>query len=121
VDDNIDAASTLGTILKLLGHTAYCISDPHQVIATVEAFAPEIVFLDLGMPEISGYDIARALRACPAGEKLMLVALTGWGQLEDRRRTAAAGFDHHIVKPADLDTIRHICNRDAVPRNVSAA
>jgi len=127
VDDNIDAAATLGTLLQLLGHAAHCLSDPHQVVETFEAFAPEIVFLDIGMPGLSGYDVARLLRAHPAGQKTMLVALTGWGQAEDRKRTTEAGFDHHIVKPADLDTIQRICNRDIVsaaaslPGNSSAA
>ena len=61
------------------------------------------------MPGLSGYDVARLLRSNPASKKATLVALTGWGQPEDRRRTEEAGFDHHIVKPADLDTLRHIC------------
>ena len=126
VDDNIDAAATLGTILQLLGHAAHCLSDPHQVIETFEAFAPEIVFLDIGMPGLSGYDVARQLRAHPAGQKVMLVALTGWGQAEDRKRTTEAGFDQHIVKPADLETIQRICNRESIenglaPGNSAAA
>jgi CheY-like chemotaxis protein len=110
----------------LLGHAAHCLSDPQQVIETVEAFAPEIVFLDIGMPGLSGYDVARQLRAHPAGRDLTLVALTGWGQAEDRKRTTEAGFDHHVVKPADLETIQRICKREAVatglpPGNLSAA
>src|SRR5260221_2411092 len=122
----MDAAATLGTLLQLLGHAAHCLSDPHQVIETFEAFAPEIVFLDIGMPGLSGYDVARQLRAHPAGRNVTLVALTGWGQAEDRKRTTEAGFDHHIVKPADLETIQRICNRegDAVrsrPGKLSAA
>jgi len=112
VDDNLDAAATLGTILNLLGHTAHCLNDPHHVVETVEAFAPEIVFLDIGMPGLSGYDVARTLRAHPAGKGLILVALTGWGQIEDRKRTSDAGFDHHIVKPADVATIQRICGAE---------
>jgi signal transduction histidine kinase len=125
VDDNLDAAGTLSTLLQLLGHVAHCLSDPQQVLGTFEEFAPEIVFLDIGMPGLSGYDVARALRAHPAGKDVMLVALTGWGQAEDRKRTAEAGFDHHIVKPADLETIQRICNREVAPvpatTNLSAA
>jgi len=126
VDDNIDAAATLGTILQLLGHAAHCLSDQHQVIETFEAFAPEIVFLDIGMPGLSGYDVARQLRAHQAGRKVTLVALTGWGQAEDRKRTTEAGFDHHIVKSADLETIQRICNRESsanglTPGNSAAA
>ena len=119
VDDNADAAATLGTILQLLGHAAHCLNDPHEVMETVVAFAPEIVFLDIGMPGLNGYDVARELRAHPAGRSLTLVALTGWGQAEDRKRTAEAGFDHHVVKPADLETIQRICNGDFVAAKVS--
>lgn len=110
VDDNLDAAHTLATILQLLGHATQCLSDPHQVVAAVDAFAPDIVFLDIGMPGMSGYDVARRLRARHAtADALTLVALTGWGQPEDRRRTAETGFDHHLVKPADLAAIERIC------------
>jgi signal transduction histidine kinase len=125
VDDNVDAAGTLVTLLQLLGHAAAFVSDPYQVIDSVEAFAPDLVFLDLGMPGLSGYDVAHRLRAHPAGARVTLVALTGWGQPEDRKRTAAAGFDCHIVKPVDLATIERICNGDiastAVPSNVTVA
>jgi len=118
VDDNADAAATLGTILQLLGHAAHCLNDPHEAVECVAAFAPEIVFLDIGMPGLNGYDVARQLRAHPAGRSLTLVALTGWGQAEDRKRTAEAGFDHHVVKPADLATIQRICNGDFVAAGV---
>ncbi len=84
-------------------------SDPYKVVDAFEVFSPQVVFLDIGMPGLSGYDVARLLRANPASKKATLVALTGWGQPEDRRRTEEAGFDHHIVKPADLDALRHIC------------
>jgi len=67
------------------------------------------VFLDIGMPGLNGYDVARLLRARPEGANLHLVALTGWGQPEDRRRTTEAGFDHHLVKPTDAETIQRIC------------
>ena len=80
-----------------------------ETIAAVESFEPDIVFLDIGMPGLSGYDVARRLRA-HAGAQLTLVAVTGWGHAEDRRRTAAAGFDHHLVKPADMAAISSICN-----------
>lgn len=109
VDDNVDSAETLATILQLLGHEARCVSDPHAVVEAVEAFSPQVVFLDIGMPGMSGYEVAHLLREKPATRPLTLVALTGWGQLEDRRRTREAGFDHHIVKPAELEAIRRIC------------
>jgi signal transduction histidine kinase len=110
VDDNEDAADTLAMILQLLGHVTLCISDPHKVVDAVDAFAPDIVFLDIGMPGLSGYDVARRLRSRVANQALTLVALTGWGQPEDRRRTAETGFDHHLVKPAELAAIQRVCN-----------
>ena len=67
------------------------------------------MFLDIGMPTLSGYDLARQLRALPGGEDRLLIAVTGWGQPDDRRRTAEAGFDHHLVKPPELDAVRGIC------------
>jgi CheY-like chemotaxis protein len=109
VDDNADAADSLALILQLLGHETQCVSDPYKVVDAVDAFSPQVVFLDIGMPGLSGYDVARLLRSNPASEKATLVALTGWGQPEDRRRTEEAGFDHHVVKPADLEALRHIC------------
>jgi len=110
VDDNQDAADTLAMILQLLGHATHCVSDPHEVVDAVDTFAPDIVFLDIGMPGMSGYDVARRLRARASSQELTLVALTGWGQPEDRRRTAETGFDHHLVKPAELAAIQRICN-----------
>jgi CheY-like chemotaxis protein len=67
------------------------------------------VFLDIGMPGLSGYDVARLLRTRPDGDRMTLVALTGWGQPEDRRRTTDAGFDYHLVKPTDVETIQRVC------------
>ncbi|HEX6833038.1 MAG TPA: response regulator [Rudaea sp.] len=110
VDDNTDSADSLAKILELLGHEARCISDPHLVAETVESFQPDVVFLDLGMPGLSGYEVARTLRSNPNNADLTLVALTGWGQPEDRRRTSESGFNHHLVKPADLAAIQKICS-----------
>ena len=70
---------------------------------------PDVVFLDVGMPGRSGYDVAQALRAAPGGSSVLLVAVTGWGQPEDRQRTRDAGFDHHLVKPPELATVQAIC------------
>jgi CheY-like chemotaxis protein len=109
VDDNQDAADTLAMMLELMGLQVQRLYEPHDVEAAFAAFAPDVVFLDVGMPGRSGYDIASALRAMPTGNGVLLVAVTGWGQPEDRRRTQAAGFDHHLVKPPELDAIRGIC------------
>jgi CheY-like chemotaxis protein len=110
VDDNRDSADTLAMMVELLGHEVRCLYDPHEVPAVVDEFAPDVVFLDVGMPGLSGYDLARVLRSADGGERLLLVAVTGWGQPEDRRRTRDAGFDRHLVKPADLAAIREICS-----------
>ncbi len=109
VDDNQDSADTLAMMLELLGHDTQRVYDPRAAVETVAAFAPDVVFLDIGMPGLSGYDVARLLRASPNGERLMLVAVTGWGQPEDRRRTSDAGFDHHLVKPPEMAAICEIC------------
>jgi signal transduction histidine kinase len=109
VDDNRDAADTLAMMLELMGLQVQRLYEPHDVEAAFAAFAPDVVFLDVGMPGRSGYDIASALRAMPTGNGVLLVAVTGWGQPEDRRRTQAAGFDHHLVKPPELHAIRDIC------------
>jgi len=88
----------------------HCLYEPAGFEACFDAFAPGVVFLDVGMPGRSGYDVAQALRARPKGDGVLLVAVTGWGQPEDRRRTQAAGFDHHLVKPPELPAIQAICS-----------
>ena len=109
VDDNRDAADTLAMMLELLGLQVRTLYAPTGVEDEVAAFAPHVVFLDVGMPGRTGYDVARALRALHPADPLLLVAVTGWGQPEDRRRTGEAGFDHHLVKPPELDAIQAIC------------
>jgi signal transduction histidine kinase len=113
VDDNRDAADTLGMMLELMGLDVRRLYEPHAVEAEFAAFAPDVVFLDVGMPGRSGYDVASGLRAMPAGGDALLVAVTGWGQPEDRLRTRAAGFDEHVVKPPEFEAIRDICLRVA--------
>jgi signal transduction histidine kinase len=109
VDDNRDAADTLAMMVRTLGHDVSLLYDPLQVEAEVERFDPDLVFLDVGMPRRSGYDIARSLRAQRAPDTLAIVAVTGWGHAEDRDRSRAAGFDEHLVKPPQLDAIRRLC------------
>ncbi len=114
VDDNRDAADTLAMMVRMLGHEVKQIYDPQQVEAEVEHFDPTVIFLDVGMPGRSGYDIAGSLRRRQGGRALEIVAVTGWGQPEDRERTRDAGFDEHLVKPPQLEAIRRICA--AAPR-----
>ena len=110
IDDNQDSADTLAMMLELLGHDTRRLYDPRDAVATVEAFVPDVVFLDIGMPGLSGYDVARMLRASSIGVQPVLVAVTGWGQPDDRRRTLDAGFDHHLVKPPEMAAICRICD-----------
>jgi CheY-like chemotaxis protein len=104
-------------MLELLGHDVHRLYDPQEAVDEVERFNPDLVFLDIGMPNLSGYELARQLRAQRGGADRVLVAVTGWGQPDDRRRTAEAGFDHHLVKPPDLDIVRTLCD-EAVQRPV---
>jgi signal transduction histidine kinase/DNA-binding response OmpR family regulator len=105
VDDNRDAAESLALLLSVAGHqTRVCHDGPSAVAAAAE-FRPEAVLLDIGLPGMDGYEVARRLRAEPAMPRALLIALTGYGQLEDQRRAHEAGFDHHLVKPADLDAL----------------
>ena len=105
VDDNRDAADTLAALLAAMGHTTATAHDGDAALRTLAAFAPAVVFLDLGMPGMSGYDVAAEIRKDPRNDGLRLVALTGWGGPADRERSARAGFDLHLTKPATLDTI----------------
>ncbi|MCC2955648.1 response regulator [Massilia sp. IC2-477] len=108
VDDNRDAAETLAAVLGQLGHQALVANDGHQALRMMAGFQPEVVFLDLGMPGMSGYDVAGAIRSEPAYAGVRLVALTGWGGAADRERTARAGFDHHLTKPATTAAIEEV-------------
>jgi len=100
-DDNRDAADSLAMLLGLLGHDVRTARDGVEAVEVAEAFRPEVILLDIGMPRLDGYGACRRIRAQSWGGGVFLVALTGWGQEEDKRRAAEAGFDAHLVKPAD--------------------
>jgi PAS domain S-box-containing protein len=108
VDDNEDAADSLGMLLQFLGAEVMVVHDGKSALAALGTFAPAVVLLDLGMPEMNGLEVARRVREDPDHKGVTLVALTGWGQREDRRRTHEAGFDYHLVKPADVSTLQSI-------------
>ncbi|MCM5678788.1 ATP-binding protein [Schlegelella sp. S2-27] len=101
-DDNVDFATSLGEVLEALGHRVMLAHDGVAAMAAARARPPAVAFLDIGMPGLNGYEVARRLRAEPATRAALLVAVTGWGQNSDRERAREAGFDHHLVKPADL-------------------
>jgi CheY-like chemotaxis protein len=105
VDDNVDAADSLALLLKLTGQEVRVAHDGPTALLVAEAFRPQVVLLDIGMPGMDGYEVARRLRGQPEGRSALVVALTGWGQDHDRRRSAEAGFDHHLVKPVEPDAL----------------
>jgi PAS domain S-box-containing protein len=105
VDDNKDAAETLGALLRLRGHEVQVAFDGATALAAARASRPDFILLDLGMPGMDGYEVAQQLREQPALRHTVLVALTGWGQEDDRRRSQAAGFDFHMVKPVEPDLV----------------
>jgi signal transduction histidine kinase len=111
VDDNVDVARTLAEGLRSLGSVVVEAFDGPSALAIAESFAPELALLDIGIPEMDGYELARRLRAMPVTSDIRLVALTGFGQDADRQRSSAAGFDEHLVKPVELATLREILER----------
>jgi CheY-like chemotaxis protein len=101
VDDNQDAAESISQYLQLEGHEVKAVGDGMQALACAPVFAPQIVVLDIGLPVLSGYEVARRMRKMPATKGALLIALTGYGQKEDQMRAMDAGFDRHFVKPTD--------------------
>jgi CheY-like chemotaxis protein/two-component sensor histidine kinase len=121
VDDNRDAADSLAVLLELLGaevHLAYSGAD---ALRAVEACRPDVVLLDIGMPEMDGYEVARRIRARTGPGGPTLIALSGWGHDEYLRRTQEAGFDHHVIKPADLDALKALLTSLGSPRESHSA
>jgi PAS domain S-box-containing protein len=111
-DDNRDGAAALGLLLTLAGHDAHFAHDGVEAVAVAERVRPDVVLLDIGMPRLNGLEAARLIREQPWGSSMMLVALTGWGQEEDRRKSKTAGFDHHMVKPIDYLTLARLLAED---------
>jgi signal transduction histidine kinase len=106
VDDNEDATRSLSMLLEMAGHEVQICHDGPSALRTAEAFGPEVVLLDIGLPGMDGFEVARRLRAQPVSPRPLLVALSGYSQAEDQRRARESGFDHHLVKPADPETLR---------------
>jgi CheY-like chemotaxis protein/two-component sensor histidine kinase len=108
VDDNVDAANSLALLLKLSGHDVQAAYDGPSALLVAETFHPQLVLLDIGMPGMDGYEVARRLRKQQDHQTAVLAALTGWGQEEDRRRAMEAGFDYHFVKPIEPDALEQL-------------
>src|SRR5262245_19500386 len=114
VDDNEDAAAWLGVLFQLASAEVYLAHSGAQALAVAARFKPEVILLDIGLPDLSGYEVAREIRQSSWATRAALIALTGWGQPEDRERSVAAGFDRHLVKPAQPDELM-ACVLDALP------
>ncbi len=112
VDDNRDAAESLGELLSALGAIVRVVHSGREALETLDSFAPDSVLLDIGMPDMDGYEVARKIRSTAEHGDVLLIALTGWGQEHDQRRSLAAGFDHHVVKPPDIDKLRDLLTMD---------
>ena len=108
VDDNTDAAESLGVLLDIEGHAAHIAHTGAEALQIAQEHALDVVFLDIGLPDMSGYDVARRLRMLPGLQQTLLVALTGWGTQDDRQRTREAGFDRHLTKPAELPAVEEL-------------
>jgi PAS domain S-box-containing protein len=121
VDDNLDAANTMAMLLRILGHDVRTAHDGSSAMEAAQAWRPDIVLLDIGLPGMDGYEVARRLRAIPDLRACILVAVTGYGQEEDRRRSANAGFDHHLVKPVDPQALTELLAECASPRAAAVA
>jgi CheY-like chemotaxis protein len=111
VDDNRDAAETLTTFLEMLGVQARSVHAGGDALPATRDFAPDVVLLDIGLPDMDGYAVARAIRADAQVAHVRLIALTGWGAEDDRRRALASGFDHHLTKPVDLGVLEDLLRR----------
>ncbi len=108
VDDNRDSADSLAMMLQFMGNEIRTAYDGQEAVAVAGDFRPDVVLLDIGLPKLNGYEACRRIRVQPWGKDLVLIAVTGWGQDEDRRRSHEAGFDHHMVKPVDPHVLRKL-------------
>jgi DNA-binding response OmpR family regulator len=114
VDDTEDAATSLAMMLGMLGYEVRTAHDGLEAVRAADEFVPEAALLDIGLPHLSGYDVARHIRSKRGGD-VLLVAITGWGTAEDVKRSQDAGFDHHFTKPADPDRLRQVLLTECPP------
>ncbi|HXG87481.1 MAG TPA: ATP-binding protein [Vicinamibacterales bacterium] len=116
VDDNVDAVEMLAMLVELQGHTTASAHNGVQAVSVADAFQPDVIFLDIGLPGLDGYQVAREIRQRPVGAHVLLVALTGWGSAEDKNRTQRAGFDLHFTKPVEPEAVERLLVRLAHDR-----
>jgi len=115
VDDNEDAADSLATLLGVMGYEVRTAYDGPEAITAADEFKPAVALLDIGLPQLSGYDVARHMRE-RRGSDVLLVAITGWGQENDKLKAREAGFDHHFTKPADFGVLLELIGRELKER-----
>jgi len=120
VDDNRDSADSATDILRLLGHRVECCYDGKSALEMTPRFRPDVVLLDIAMPILDGYETQKLLRRQAGMDQVFVIAMTGYGNEDDRRRTQAAGFDAHLIKPVELDSLVGLLNQ-ARERNAAAA
>jgi PAS domain S-box-containing protein len=110
VDDNIDSADSLAMLLEITGNKTYVAHDGVEAVEAIEKHRPEVVLLDIGLPRLNGHEVCRRVREQPWGKDIVMIALTGWGQADDRRKSEEAGFNGHLVKPVDYDKLMELLN-----------
>ena len=118
VDDNEDSAESLTILLSLAGHETHTAYDGLEAIEAAETFQPDVILLDIGLPKLNGFEVARKIREQPWGQAMVLVALTGWGQEEDRHRSREAGFNHHLTKPVDPLALTNLLAHSSLAQGV---
>jgi CheY-like chemotaxis protein len=108
VDDNHDSALSLAMMLSIMGHETRTAHDGESAVATAESFLPDVVLLDIGLPKLNGYEVAQRIREQPWGTSMFLIAVTGWGQDEDRQRSSEVGLNVHMVKPVEPSALEQL-------------
>jgi CheY-like chemotaxis protein len=111
VDDHHDSVAALSMLLEYEGHAVAVANSGRTALELVESFRPHIALVDIAMPEMDGYEVARCIRAQASGSRIYLVALTGWARLDDKAKALAAGFDLHVAKPVDVQKLDHLINQ----------
>ena len=117
-DDNVDFVNSIGALLSAMGHSVVITHNGPDALTAAARFCPDYAFLDIGLPQMSGYDLARGIRRLSCGQMTMLIAVTGWGQEKDRQLAFEAGFDHHMVKPVRFEQIEEILGNRAINKKV---